>query len=647
MTDFPKIPVLRSIFFALMLSCLPSQQPLQAEAPARPHLLFPAAKADAIRERFDEPRHLPVKQMILERADKLLTYSGEGKFDATQPDPWKLFAQRLTPSLNDFAWAYFLTGNPIYRDTLIEVMKHETRIRAEIDQNQFRFEFTTKSPGLPFTFAADLLWDELSPELRQNFGQYLDQYLVLKDRPSFGWTNNIGLGYFSAVGTIALFRIDENPEAAAIVAECIERLKKEPYPKMLAQHPDGAYPEGALYMDYMAAHLLPFIGLYERVTGDTSHGLLDLPFFSNTHRFVETYTGGDGVWAPVFDSQPQYYGAGWGAYLGERLNDDTLRWMADHGFENIMADFDGAGRETQRALIPHIIYRDWNRTIPVPDFPTLSMLPSVHTGTIRSDNRLEPDLMLIARGYGENELALRSQHKDVGSFSLYANGENFLIDPGYYQPEANAHSLPLVDGVGPEVRRPSPLRGGEQGGRRALVIDATASYRAKSPETPTIRRLWVMTGSRAVVLLDDIAGPARIESLLQTGFETKVDANGQAAIVTGHKGRLWMQPFGPTTTLKVEGPLDFEKSWIFRKKAEAGEFSWHRVAGAYENNPEQPMVWVFAPVGMAENPPRVEVVRQNGAITVHIEGTEPVEFHKAAGKWGIRGLALELRSPNQ
>ncbi len=620
-----------------LFSAVRAQEP--PSTPEHPYLLFTEDQISDIRQAFNEPRNLPLKTRVIAQAERYFTYSGEGKFEGSPGNlnSWKTWAQRGYSATQAFTWAYILTGDARYSSALLELYRHEWRIRSDIDQDHFRFEFTVKGTGVNAALAYDMLWPILSEEDREAFGTYIDQYLVFMSKPSFGWKNNIGTGYFSAVGLVALARLNENPEARDILRKCIEQLKVEPYPTSFHPHPDGAYPEGPMYADYVFHYFLPFVDRYEQITGDTDHGLLDPPFFRNTHRMVETLLGGDGFWAGIYDSQPQDYGASWTAYLGDRFDNDLLRWASDYFFDRVMAD--GAARgEATRSLRPAVLNRTWDAPVEFPGLPTLAMLPSINTGSIRSDSAVKPGLMVTVRGFGEKEVNMRSQHKDVGSFILYARGENFLIDPGYYQPEPEAHNLPEIDGMSVQLRTPSPLIGDEKGSLRTLSIDPTRFYR-RGNDTPTpIRRTWVMAGDKAVILVDDIQGSDKVISRLQAGFATEVQPGGTSAVIAGKESDLWLGAFGPEHDMSVSGPLDFGKSWEFKRFENEGKMSWHRIEAAYQSKPEQPMVWVFVPRAQGEAAPEVLVRHTPENIFVRVPGHADIVLEKTDAGWQAAGL---------
>ncbi len=621
-----------------LFSAVRAQEP--PSTPEHPYMLFPADQLEEVRERFSQPRFEKVKGRFIRNADQMLTYSGEGKFEGDpatfESRAYKTWAQRRWTARESFLWAFILTGEPHYRDALLQVYRHEWKIRDNLDQNHFNFEFTAKIDGYTAALTYDMLRPHLSEKDREAFVTYLSQYLVFMSKPTYGWKNNIGTGYFSAVGLIALALLDDLPEAPAVLQKCIEQIKAEPYPWSILPHPDGAYPEGALYMDYMLSKLIPFVDTYERVTGDTEHGLLDPEFFQHIHRFAETYIGGDGGWIPFYDSQPQNFGAAWLAFLGKRCDNQLLRWAADHFADRGLASY--TGKEVTRSLPPYILYHDWERPVPFPGLPTLSMLPSVNTGAMRSEPVVEPGLMVAVRGFGENEKDMRAPHKDVGSFVLYARGENFLIDPGYKQPESPEHSLPQINGMTVQVRSPSPLIGDEKGSLRTLSIDPTRSYRRGNDTPPPIRRTWVMAGDKAVILVDDIQEPAEVISRLQAGFATEIQPGGTSAVIAGKENDLWLGAFGPELDMIVTGPLDFGDSWEFKRLEKSGLLSWHRIEAAYQSKPEHPMVWVFVPREQGEGAPEVLVRHTPENIFVRVPGHADVVLEKTSTGWQAAGL---------
>jgi hypothetical protein len=234
---------------------------------------------------------------------------------------------------------------------------------------------------------------------------------------------------------------------------------------------------------------------------------------------------------------------------------------------------------------------------------------------------------------------MRGQHIDVGSFQLFARGENFLIDPGYNQPEGANHSVPQIHGMDVTLRAPSLLLGDEKEDRRMLTIDASKAYAKKGNQTVVaFQRTWVMVGDQAVVLLDDIQDSADVVSRFQVGFATDIQPDQRSAIIQGKSSRLWLGAFGAETTFGIRGPLDFGKSWVFKKWADEGKVAWHRLEAPYHCTPEEPMIWVFVPMDADATVPNVKVQRENHRIVVQLPGQPDVIFTKSKGSWQADGF---------
>jgi len=88
----------------------------------------------------------------------------------------------------------------------------------------------------------------------------------------------------------------------------------------------------------------------------------------------------------------------------------------------------------------------------MPAIPTLSILPDNRVGTMRtSSTGMWPDLVVSVKAITDP----RTHHGgyDAGSFVMQANGESYLLDPGYFQGypmdgDQTKHSLPKIDGYG-------------------------------------------------------------------------------------------------------------------------------------------------------------------------------------------------------
>jgi hypothetical protein len=616
----------------LVFASSPASMPGAETTIKHPYLLGRAEDVAHWRQKFNEPRFAEFKKTLLADAEQLMTYQGEapqpGKDIGPSTRAYKLWAQKRRESLEVLPWCCVLTGEARYRETFLSMMRHEWK--RKLDPQIFRFEFELTMIGAPAAIAYDLLWPELSEDDRRAFGAYLDQYLVWKKKASYGWSNNIGAVYHAGVGLVAQARLDENPEARTLLPRCIAAIKDPFYKASILPHDDGGYPEGPLYRNYALLWTLNFLDAYERITGDKSHGLLDPPFFRNSSRYIETLLGGDGVWVTFNDCQPQYYGAPWAAYLGARFDLPLCRWFADHCLEH------SGDKSGQEGGLFAFLWRDEKRAA-FPGLPTLSLLPSLNIGSIRSDRGIRPGMMLAVRGCGADEHG--HNQPDTGSFVLYARGENFLIDPGYYQPAPDCHSLLIVDGAFPAKKKAAPVTGTERGDLRCVTVDATADCQQPRGGPARLRRTFAVLADKAVVVLDDVLpgkdAPGKVSAYWQTGFAAEVQTDKRSAVIAGKQTRLRMQTLGPETSLSVNGPRDFGKSWIYRKLAEEGAVAWHTLKAEYTADADTPLVTVFVPCGEKDKTPAVTCQRDAKAIVVRLPGNRAVRFVNGQQGWEL------------
>jgi hypothetical protein len=367
------------------------------------------------------------------------------------------------------------------------------------------------------------------------------------------------------------------PEAAAAIGRAVRNIQE----RYRAMADDGSCVEGNLYWDYGFTYQLMFGHALKRVTGD-DRGLLTAPNLMKTHRFVETQLGGDGRYFPFNDTQPWLTGLAVCADFGSRLDDPLLRWMADRTAHE-------AANETTpvftRPQFYALAFRARDRKpapAAFPGVPTLSFLETLHWGVLRSDGLFTPGFVVGVKGR-DGALTHHAQ-KDLGGFVLQANGESFLIDPGYYQPEAGSHSIPLVGGKGPDKRGRALISDAwEHGKLRTMTVDASLAYGVQR-----LRRVFVLYGDQFAAVLDDIDCEGPVTAQYQCGFPTELSDDHTAATIAG---KMIVQPNLPGLKLEVEGPIDFGNSWIFKKTG----VQWYRIRGDYNADPGRPLVTVFSP----------------------------------------------------
>jgi len=315
--------------------------------------------------------------------------------------------------------------------------------------------------------------------------------------------------------------------------------------------------------------------------------------------------------------------------LGGRLDSGLLRWLADETARE-------ASKETTtvftRPQFYSLAFRERD-SLPspagVPDLPVVARLPNLHWGVLRSDKQAFRSGMVVGVKGRDGDTTHHAQ-ADLGGFTLDAGGEMLLIDPGYYQGDAEDHSLPLIDGAGPNRRgRAHIVAAREQGAWRMMTVDATDAYQETAQR---MRRILVMHGEQAVIVLDDILpkGKGAVTHQLQCGAPAVVDSEDAAqATVSGKHTQLAVQVAGPPLSLAVAGPIDFERSWVYANN----ETPWYRLTGDYTASGKRPLVTVLMPHGKGKSAPRARCEFTAGECQVKLPSGERAVFRQSETGW--------------
>jgi hypothetical protein len=598
-----------------------------------PYLFFDKGELEALRKRYGKPPLSHYRQALVRQTDRLFERKPSKQHN------------RFPDSAQALLWAYHLTGREKYRDRCLEWN------RANWDRK--RFGQWSEMGTCALAVAYDTLYPELTDEQKAKMKAYLDRALDQHLRNEHGWLynnpSNTVPAQCGAAGMGALALLWESPKAAEGVK--LSRGKLLRYASRCFC-PDGGYIEGSLYWAFGGSYYLWFAHALHNATGDDS--LINHPRLLKQHRFVETVLGGDGQFMPFNDTQPWIGGWAICSDLGSRCDSDLMLWLAD-----FMASM-GAGRrdepdirlDSRGAYTALAVLLRSERPGPrkFPGLPTLSRLENMHWGVMRSSGEFRPNLVVGVKG-SEGPLSHHKQH-DLGSFVLYAGGEVLLLDPGYFQPHANCHTLPLVDGKGPKHSGSQIVSAWENERLRVMVIDSARGY---GKAARRVRRTLVMVADRAVVVLDDIlpgAGDAggdgsvswspppvvaarascRVTAQYQAAQETRVDPNAGTAAVLGRKVTLGLWTFGPKLKLTVR-KRDFGRSWGFNRLAKEGKLSWHSVTGDYTADANGPLVTALIPAEKGSEPPAPHYERRGQSIAVTVPGVEEVKFAKAEGRW--------------
>jgi len=595
-----------------------------------PYLWFDEPGLATLRKKFQAPAFADYRALLLREGDKPL---GEiGKFG--QPN--------FSDAIHAYLWTYLLTGEKEYSEklrTCIDELFHGSdRLPAEVSgypghlmQHVKLDEFWCHNAEAVAT-VYDALFGELTPQERTEFLKYLDRaqeyYLDRVTHGDWWYTNNpsntIAVGN-GCGGIVALTLRNSTPNSARAVDLAVKMIRE----KYQGIAEDGSCVEGSLYWDYGFTYQLLFGRALENATGD-ARGLLMQPRYEQTPRFVQTQFGGAGRLLVFNDTQPWLTGMGVAAHFGRTLDNDLLRWLADAAAHAAANDTVYVFRRPQFDAFA-FRERDTKEVNQFPGAPNVAHLPLLNWGVLRSDGKqIQPGLVVGVKG--RDGAVTHHAQEDLGSFTLDARGESLLLDPGYYQGEATKHSLPLIDGQGPDRRGKGLITdSADVGPWRMMAIDATDAYEESAKR---MRRVFVMHGDEAVIVLDDIVpcGKGEVTYQLQCAAPATV-ADGDAqdaanATVTGKKVLLSVRVAGCPITLTAEGPLDFGRSWVYAEE----DWPWHKLSGQYTARTDRPLVTVLIP-GAAGAPPKVEIRHGDKDVRVTLPSGATAEFTQEVDGW--------------
>jgi len=583
---------------------------------AHPYLFFRAADVAGLREKFDKPMFRHDRRRILGEANGLAKREVGQGHNASVGATFNLA----------FAWVF--TGEEAYKKKLMQWVRQGW---AQTRFNDFKL---MSLAGMALAY--DVLYPELSPEDRAAFQDYLDRGIEGYHAFSGAWflgghanfSNTVPVGNSGGMlAGLAMMHSTPRAQKAVDVAARKARL----YPDRCIS-PDGGCREGVQYWDFGGSFHLILAHALKHATGD-DRGLLDHPHLEANVNFIRTTLGGHGGQFAFNDTkQPWLGGYAVCADLGSRYNQPLMLWVAD------LAAKGGEKTRARGTWAPFAFL--WRSEQPAPEqfpgVPKVAWLKDMQWGAIRSDGSFQPKLVVGVKG-GRGPLTHHKQ-QDLGSYVLHANGEAYLVDPGYYEPEPTDHTLPLISGEGPGVSGASITDGWEEDPWRHMAVDATEGY---GESVQRVRRLIVMHGEDRLVIVDDILpadghDPPEVTAQFQTAWIPKIDMGGaHPLIVEGEKGRLGVRCFGHEIELAAENRR-FTSGWHWKKISEEGPGDWHSVRGKYPSDPDRPLVTVLQPAAGDADLPKPPAVRYAGErITVSFPDGVKVRFKQETTGWRL------------
>lgn len=586
-------------FLALLLAVvLAPAAPIAAAEREHPYLFFTQAELPGIRAKISHPT-LSAYRTVIERDAREAVAAPVDKHH-----------DRRTNTMNALLWGYVFTGDVQYRERWLA---WAARVWDATDFPEWS-EMTVSNMAIGY----DILHQELAPASRASLRAYLERALATHLKKSGSWhyinpSNTVPVAA-GGLGMAALALHGESKDAARgiqIMQSRLQTFADRCFPT------DGGYIEGMFYGDFGGSYYLIAALALRNTTGDDS--LLEHPGYLAQQRSVESLLGGTGTLLAFNDSQPLLTGMPICTDLGTRKRSPLMLWMADAMARNKSGDR-SVGRDvvTKRPngslpadirpsffWVAALLREARMQTPEFPGVPTISILQQMQWGVMRSDPDYVPRMVVGLKG-SAGTLSHHKQH-DLGSFTLDAQGEMLLIDPGYYHKEPESHTLPMIDGKGPSYSGSTIGRVFEHGSIRSATLDSTRAYGGVR-----VRRVLVMHGAGALIVLDDI-GPGTVQTRFQCAQAVEVD--GSRAHVHGLETDLAIRFFGRDLKLGTTGPHDFGKAWIYRGMGK-DVVAWHTLHGEYQSDGRSPLITVLMPVPKNSSAPMVDVESERGGILI-------------------------------
>lgn len=418
---------------------------------------------------------------------------------------------------------------------------------------------------------------------------------------------------------------------------------------------EGAYAEGANYLDAVMFHSFRFSEPYLRILGEE---ILPLDLMRKTADFIlySGYTEGGRMRAINFDdtranfaTNPQLT-----AFLASKLRHPGMQWYLHASQGNFEDDSMFKSGES-----PAFTFLWYDPTL-VPERPRqpapVKVYPGCGWGIMRTGWGPEDTFFTIKSGNTAGHA-----HADAGTFVLQHGGEPLVIDSGtssYIVPEwyayyhtTRAHSTIMIGGKGQEKRLPGRIVGyGGVPGCALIVADAAAPYEGKLRR---FIRSAVCLGGRYYVIVDDLAkdGAGPFEWLLH--YDGALTMEDGAFLIANGDSRLFVCMAEPEAIVSsVEQGFratheDFTKELNPEETQAALKRADYLKVCPAEDRERQVFFAILYPFVEGETAPEVSILRERSWIGVHVDrgaGTDLVAWRgPGARRIGLGGVETDAK----
>jgi hypothetical protein len=640
-----------------------------------PYLLIQPDDVKTLRERFNAPHMADYRRMILRLADH-------------SADPATMTLRTVVnPGYGEHIWAtvwgYLLTGEERYKAAALrwiegtvgpnDLLRAMDPTRAETlrIQHEAIGGFTAADPdpsnpgiliqnlnmhqfhiqrGASVAMAYDVLFEELTPELRARMIDYMTAHIDLAvpliRKGDWWYAGNPSNTVTVANSAVALMALSHK-EARDDIQELAELTSRTVKQRFRSIEADGGCVEGTLYWNYgLGAQLKHGIAL-RNVLGD-DFGLLTDERLGKSQDFAQVALGGDGNMFVFNDSQPWLQGTVPAAFAAAQYNQPFMLWLVDA----IMARYAHEDRVVGEVVrptytIPAFIMRgDQPPVETMPPLPTLFTLGVMQWGVMRSAADAHQQGVVVGIK-GQGGQTTHHVHGDQGHFVLHAHGREFFLDAGYGHGSPFKHSIPLPaesdtalkanDGRLPgfQAQNDAPLINvWESGDLRTITVDSTLAYSdGKVTLADKVHRIFVLKGEEALIILDDVVptGGKPVFAQYQVARKPELISDTHFAVKRDDaRADTWV--FGPEFQAFQVEPLDInQRGWVYRHMG----VDWHRLSGSYRPDEARPFVTVIllSPDETQSGTPQA-TYGQNTVLVTLPQGSL-LRFERRNGNWEL------------
>jgi len=564
----------------------------------RPNLWFTEDQLTSFRKRSKQAPWTAYRSRILEQARNKL-----------EDGPSK--SQQILALM---CWAYMLTGETDFRDRII---KMATAI-SKSDKTGGCCRRQTHHVGLAYDLAAPAMNESQLKHAQRYLMRRADEYLRNEEEDGWYEVNNSSTSPARNIGPliVALLFPNARTDADEVIAKTKHHLLD--YGKA-GFSPNMAPGEGMSrglqgLNDYLEAGTL-----LKRHRNDGS--LLKKKKLTRLGRLYRTLLVNESRRLGFLNTKFNL-GAMDGsvaAFAAARRTDPLLHWLADKFLAS------GSAKHGHHMGLGLVWRSDQKSPERPPSVPVLSTLPYVNWGILRSEGTLNSTFVVGATG-GHGPYSYHHQN-DPGSLNLFAGGEELIVDPGWGNSSAKKHSVPIVDGRGPDTMGGFLTDRWKKGPWRAFVLDTSQAYRPWGIRR--VRRTVVMHQNGTVIVLDDVKPDPEKAGRVRSFFQVSPDSlelNNHGARVVRGRSRLDMKFFGP----------EIRVSSSKREHTHHGD-PWRAVTAAYTAQPGKPMVTVIrASDEKTVEPVEADVSYGDGTIRVNPSSTKTRTFVRTETGWALR-----------